>query len=966
MPISILRASRPRAVLFVGASVASLSLAGASGARAQTVGAAAVAAPPPQSSTSVQELVVTGSLIRRTDVETPSPVTVLTADTMAKQGLTNTSDALRSIAADNSGTIPNAFSDGFAAGSSGIALRGLTVNSTLVLIDGLRTTDYPLPDDGVRGFVDLNTILFSSVQQVEVLKDGASSIYGADAIGGVVNIIMKPTFTGEEADAELGGTQHGGGFSQRYYATVGYGDLDKDRYNVYIDGEYQSDAAIHGYQRGFPYNTNDLSSIGGANNIGGQPANGLNIGSIYGAVAPATLGPGGVLSGIATGAPYQLLRPCGGATVQSTDSSGNVYCAQNFANYTDIQPKETRFGVVGRFTVQLTPNLQAWLTASYAQNQTTVGLAPAQIQNNSPINTDTIALPATLPGGGLNPNDPFAALGEAALINYAFGDIPSYLKLTNHVFREVAGLKGSNGGWDWQASLNFNHAYLDTVAAGFLYEPQLISDVENGTYNFVNPSANSASVINALAPTLYKTSHTDLDSLDLSATRKLWNLPGGPLALAIGGQVRYEDMANPDINTNNMVAGGDGSMQPTFTFGHRTVEGIFFEVDAPVVKPLEIDVSGRYDHYSDVGGDFSPKVGFKYTPIRQIVFRGTYSEGFRAPSFSESGNSLSVGYINYSPNSSLPASADFIAAHGGNAYATAPYELNLASAGNPNIKPERSHSYTIGTVIEPNHWFNVSVDYYHISKKDVIGNPNTGVILDDYYQGLPLPTGVKVIGDAPDPQFPSALPRPIYIDEPYVNTNSEWTDGLDIDLRAHFDLPFEVRWTSDFNFTDIFHFVYDNGGTVLEYVGTQAPYELSSGAGTPKYRANWANSFTWQRLTVTGTVYYVSSIKETGVDATGVTPGSPAPCLYFGEAGNEFPNGCNISPYWDFDLNIRVKINDRIYAYATLYDVFDTKPPLDPADYAGGPYGLGANYNPTYAQTDAVGRAFKIGFHVKY
>jgi iron complex outermembrane receptor protein len=944
----------------VAASLTTLSLA--AGAAAQTAEAPAA---PGASPTKVEEIIVTGSLIRRTGVETPSPVTVLTADTMAKSGLSNISDALRSISADNSGTIPNAFSDGFAAGSSGIALRGLTVNSTLVLIDGLRTANYPLPDDGVRGFVDLNTIPFSAVQQVEVLKDGASSIYGADAIGGVVNIIMKPTFTGEEADAELGGTQHGGGFSQRYTATIGYGDLEKDRYNAYVDAEYQSDGRILGSQRGFPYNTNDLTSIGGNDLNAGQP--GLNVGSIYGSVAPATLTGGNVLMGVPTGAPTQVLRACGAPTVQSVDASGNVYCAQNLSNYTDIQPAETRFGIIGRFTYQLTPNIQAWLTASYSVNRTVVDLPPAQIQNNSPINTNAIALPATLPGGGLNPNDPFAADGEAALINYAFGDIPAFIRLTNHMYREVAGLKGSTGGWDWQASLDFNHGVLNTVAGGFLYEPQLIADVQNGTYNFINPSANSSAVLNTLAPTLYKTSHTDLDSLDISATRKLWNLPGGPLGIALGGQIRYEDMANPDINTNNEVAADDGSVQPTLTFGHRTVEGIFFEVEAPVAKPLTIDLSGRYDHYSDVGGNFSPKIGAKFTPIEQIALRGTFSEGFRAPSFSESGNSLVVGYIPYSAAASAPCS--FINAHGGvgctggDAYTTATYELNGATVGNPAIKPEVSRSYTLGAIFEPTRWFNVSVDYYHIRKKDVIGGPNQGVILDDYYAGLPLPPGVKVIGDSPDPLYPSALARPVLIDEPYVNTNSEWTDGLDIDLRAKVGLPWGVRWTSDLNITDIFHFIYDNGGTVLEYVGTQAPYILSSGAGTPKYRANWANSFTWDRLTVTGTIYYVSSMKETGVDATGLPPS----CLYAnGATGAALPSGCNISPYWDFDVNIRVKLNDRIYVYANVYDVFDTKPPLDPADYSGGPYGFGANYNPTYAQTDAIGRAFKVGIHVKY
>jgi iron complex outermembrane receptor protein len=908
---------------------------------------------------SVNEVVVTGSLIRRTNVETPSPVTVLTADALSKSGITNVSDAIRSISADNSGTIPNAFSDGFAAGSSGVALRGLTVNSTLVLIDGLRTANYPLPDDGVRGFVDLNTIPFSAVQQVEVLKDGASSIYGADAIGGVVNIIMKKTFTGEEADVELGGAQHGGGFSQHYTATVGVGDLETDRYNAYVDFEYQGDDRILASQRQFPLNTNNLSSIGGNNNIGGQPLN--ESGSIYGSVAPATLTGGSVLSGVALGAPTQLLRACGKPTVRSVDSAGDVYCAQNFSDYTDIQPAEARVAALGRFTYQMNATTQAYLMASYAENDTLVDEPPSQIQASTPINTNSIALPAILSNGKLNPNDPFAALGEAALINYAFGDIPSYIRLTNHMYRLVTGVEGSNWGWDWKGSLDFNHGALTTTAAGFIYEPQLISDVQTGAYNFVDPASNSAAVRNALAPTLRKNSTSDLDSLDVSATRKLWDLPGGPLAVGIGGQVRYEAVDNPDINTNNEVAAGDGTVQPTYTFGHRNVESVFGELDAPIFDPLVINLSGRYDHYSDVGGNFSPKVGFKFTPAKWIAFRGTYSQGFRAPSFSESGKSLVIGYVPYSTLASAPAS--FNNAHGNDAYTQTEYDLNGSTVGNPNIKPETSTSYTLGAVFEPTTWFNVSVDYYHIRKKDVIGGPNQGAILADYYAGHALPAGVTVIPDIPDPLYPNALPRPLVIDEPYVNTNSVVTNGLDIDAQVKARLPYEVEWTSDFNLTDIFNFTYDNGGVSYDYVGSQAPYELSSGAGTPKYRANWANSFTYEKVNVTGTLYYVSPIKETGVDATG----SATSCLYANDnTGAPFPSGCNVGAFWDFDLTGRYNVTDHLYVYANIYDLFDTKPPLDPADYAGGPYGLGSNYNPTYAQAEAIGRAFKIGVHVKY
>jgi iron complex outermembrane receptor protein len=558
-------------------------------------------------------------------------------------------------------------------------------------------------------------------------------------------------------------------------------------------------------------------------------------------------------------------------------------------------------------------------------------------------------------------------MGEAALINYAFGDIPTRLVLDNHMYRGVLGFKGDGAGWDWQVTADVNHGVLDTTAAGFIYQPQLIADVTDGTYSFINPSTNSAAVRNALAPTLHKTSTTDLDALDASGTRDLWTLPGGPLRLAIGGQVRYEATHNPDINTNDLVQGGDGAMQPAFTFGHRTVEGIFGELEAPVVKQLTVNVSGRYDHYSDVGGHFSPKVGVKFTPIRQLVLRGTYSQGFRAPSFSESGNSAVIGYVSYSPcPSPSAAQTNFDNAHGGcasnNPYILTPYNLNISNVGNPAIKPETSRSYTVGAILEPIRQFSVSVDYYNIRKKNVIGPPDSGPILDDYFAGTPLPANVTVIADAPDPQNPGALPRPLVIEGPWVNSNQIYTSGIDIDARAQFTMPHDIRWTSELNFSDIFHFYYTTASATYDYVGTEAPYILSSGAGTPKYRGNWTNSFTIGRLNLTGTLYYVSPIKQTGVDLTGL----PAPCLYSGPTGAPLPTDCTVKAFWDFDLTGRYKINDQVEIYAAVANLFDASAPLNPANYSGGYNGNGFNYNPTYEQAGAIGRAFRVGVHFKY
>ena len=231
----------------------------ASGVSAQD---APVAPAPQEKTTDLQTITVTGSALPRIDVETPSPVTTISAEQIQKSGLTTVSDVVRAVSADNSGSIPSSFTAGFATGSSGVALRGLTVNSTLVLIDGRRAANYPLADDGQRSFVDLNTIPSNAIERIEVLKDGASSLYGADAIAGVVNIILRPDFRGTEFTADVGTSQHGGGTTRRANVLFGGGDLKKDGWNAYFSAEYQRDDDILNRQRGYPYNTADTLNFG--------------------------------------------------------------------------------------------------------------------------------------------------------------------------------------------------------------------------------------------------------------------------------------------------------------------------------------------------------------------------------------------------------------------------------------------------------------------------------------------------------------------------------------------------------------------------------------------------------------------------------------------------------------------------------------------------------------------------------
>ncbi|KAG9544418.1 hypothetical protein KCV01_g24824, partial [Aureobasidium melanogenum] len=382
----------------------------------------------------------------------------------------------------------------------------------------------------------------------------------------------------------------------------------KDGYNAYFSAQYQQDNAVRAGDRGFPYNTADLSRIGGPNLQAGQPANGS--GSIYGSVTPGSLGtPGDVTTGVPNaGATASLLSGgCGAKGALTTDSSG-TYCQQNMVSqYGQLQPEMKQGGVYGRLTLKINDTTKAYVSVGYMETKTYTVNSPAQIQSSTPNNTNNIALPVYLSNGSLNPNNPFAASGQAALLNYAFGDIPRGANYDNHNLRIVGDIAGTWGEWNYDAALIFNHTSLDTQLYGYLNYAALINSINTGSYNFVNPSLNSAAVRSALAPGYNKTSTSDLNALDLSANRALFDLPGGSFGMATGIQLRHEAQADPTLNPDNAFQ-GLGNAQ---TNGSRNVEGAYLEFDAPLLTSLEADLSGRVDHYSDIGTEFAPKLGLK-------------------------------------------------------------------------------------------------------------------------------------------------------------------------------------------------------------------------------------------------------------------------------------------------------------------------------------------------------------------
>jgi iron complex outermembrane receptor protein len=621
--------------------------------------------------------------------------------------------------------------------------------------------------------------------------------------------------------------------------------------------------------------------------------------------------------------------------------------------------------------VQVGADSQAYLTGSYYHSSVFSTAAPSTIRQRNPINSTNIILPALLADGSINPQNPYAntidpitGQREAAQIQYAFGDIPQSFKSDNNVYRAAAGIAGKFGdGWSYSFDATYARSDLTGLNKGYLSIAGLTSAINNGTYNFIDPSQNSQAVRDLISPDVITKAKSELYMAQAVITKDLFQLPGGPLQVGVGGSIRRETLDNPNANASLDFLG----LNSVTASGKRTVSAAFFEINAPVLDKLEINASGRYDHYSDGFGRFSPKIGFKVTPFESLALRGTFSKGFRAPSFAESQNGAVIGYTTATPPCSV------IVAHGGvntgtdpdgnptcsggNAYVQG-YSIGFNNASNPNLKPEKSRSFTGGAIFQPTRWLSFTVDYYNIKKTDVIsGGPESGTALANYYDGLPLPAGYSVTLDDPDPQFPNAIRKVLIVNSPYANASALKTSGIDVSVQADFKFGENNRFTSRLEGTEILNFDFKPSATAPydHYVGTQAPYVISSGAGTPRWRANWQNSLQLGAFTLTGTGYYTSGYKSIAVDQNGHDATSCADSLY-GTA----ETFCHTKGFFDLDLVGQVKVNDQFTFYVNAVNVLDSQPPLNPANYAA------VNYNPTWSQAGIVGRYFRAGANFKF
>jgi len=916
-------------------------------AAAMVLGGVGLLAGAAQAQDTSQRVEITGSRIKRTDAETASPVQVLKREDIERTGKSSIQEVLRGLTNDGVGSVPTSFTAGFASGSSAVSLRGLGVNSTLVLLNGRRMTTYGLADDGTRNFVDLNSLPLEAVDRIEVLKDGASAIYGADAVGGVINVILRKSYNGASIGASYGQTGHNDGQTTHAFASVGFGDLDADKYNVFFTLEGTSQKNIWSTKRGF-VGQSDLRSLGYYD---------TSIGAArpYFGLGPSSNSPYGVTRAAdGSGARVNVIA-CPGQT-----DAGTGLCRYNSLADQEVQPATDRLNFFGRGTLQFSPTLSAYLE---------VGAFQTKSKANG-------TLGANNDGGVFQPGDPFNPL-----ITHSFMTLPAthpdntfgvdrslFIRpmelggrdqtTDNQVIRLVEGLQGSAFGWDFDVGASYIKSRLKNDNYGYIIYDRMQAALNNGTYRITNPSLTSPSVLADISPVLENVPTSSIKVIDLKASRDLMDLAGGSLGLALGAETRWEAANTPPVpftDTGSVVGLGYSAFSAT-----RRVQAVYGELSAPVAKWLELTGALRYDHYSDFGNSTTPKIGFKVKPIDQVALRGTYAEAFRAPGPAERGGS-SFGFTTF----------------------------GILSQGNPNIQPEKAKSYTLGLILEPLPGTSATLDYWRVDRRNEIvqADPNSIIPASactsacDGTNGTPDLRSKKIAGAQPNTfiyyDVDGALAT---VTGFYRNATKTKTDGVDLEVRNKLSLGEIGNLSSQLNWTHVNKFQRtDADGNVVDYAGTHGPLVQSAGGGSPSDRMSL--SFTLDRgpWAVTGAINYVGPIKM--IDHKGEsTPqdlnpdGTPAGtitnpntgvtypdagqynCGVFDTSGHVYGN-CKLPAFTTFDLFAKWTPMKGLDINVSVQNLFDKKAPFDP--YLVVPYGI--NYNQTWHQAGAVGRFFTVG-----
>lgn len=771
-----------------------------------------------------------------------------------------------------------------------------------------------------------------AVERIDVLKDGASAIYGSDAIAGVVNVILRKDFTGVVVKGSYGTSGDSDGNQRKGSITAGFGDLAEDDFNFFFSVEASKTDAIGVSDR------RNRKWIGTGDTRPWGYAVGTNLpGRITGGGTGAGGGPTGAAQNPGTGL-FESLPGCAAlSSVTPQDPAGG--CLWDVGQFRDLSPQEEYINFFSRGTFAFNDSAELYTEFSYSKKKTEFHNTPSGVSGawgypGGPVNANDPGPGATMLGAG-HPDNPF---GEAVRLRYTAFDVgPRTVNNESDLVRFLVGVKGTAGAWDYDVGLLHSETSLTNSRKGFLQYSHVLTALSDpnspvGYWRIGDDSGlNSQALYDYISPTIMAKGETKLDIFDAKASRSLMDMAGGAMGLAVGLEWRKQSVSlTPQTFTDlgDIIGLGYSAYA-----GTEEVGSAYAELVAPVLESLELNAAVRVDSYKGGETSTTPKFGVKWSPADWIALRGTYAEGFRAPNPAENG----TGGLAAFSTANDPVRC---AAPGHEPQDCDAGPIALITSPNPDLKPEKSKSYTVGLVLDPTPSTSLTLDAFRIKRTDeIFGGSSDAAIAAG---GANVIRGTNDIPGTPN----SGTILAVLVG--YENASSTTVEGFDFDVRQRFDMGNAGKLSLDLQWTRINSFEREDvDGTRHEFAGTHGNCDVTNCIGTPKNRVNFGATWDIGSFSVSSVVNWRDSIKNVSEEAD-------TDCANHFADGTDAPNGCELKSFYTIDLSARWRPTDAWEIFGSVANVTDRIAPLDPLTYGA------INYNPLDF-SGAIGRYYTVG-----
>jgi outer membrane receptor protein involved in Fe transport len=850
----------------------------------------------------MEEVLVTGSRIKRLDIDGIGKVNVITADDFAKTGAVSIDQVLKFspfTAGAQAGAESNYLSAKEGYGTASVNLRGLGQNRTLVLVNGRR---FVAGGSGANSVVDLNSIPVNTIDRVETLLDGSSAIYGADAVAGVVNIITRRSFDGLQIDATYGETEEGDAENSEVNVIFGR-DLDDKGFLVSVNYTDRNEARSkdRGFSECFFEEEDGEKFCSGSSSTAGGRGSTETMGNVQFNQDPNGDGDSFV--------PYSF-----------------ALHAFDFQEFFNLTAPYDRVNVSANGYIDLTDNVRLFAESTYSDRS-----------------SNTEASPASFTGRFFSATYPHNPTGEdltlrRRMVEDGFG--ARIWKQDVSLFRTVIGAEGEmERGWSWEVSANYGESKSDekfTNAIDVLNLAATMVEADCAApsstqcvdwFGINDPSAEALAFVNATVPTKGKNIQT---SLVANIAGDLFEISGRPAGFAAGIEYRKDEGKYRRTYTRPTLSGGGGSTAPIDADLSSTE--LYAEATLPLAARIDLNLAARYSDYSKFDSEFTYKIGGDWRVTDSVRLRSTYSTSVRTPNIRELYTTEEINFTTFvDPCDQWESNGDAnlmanCAADVGAGFTQSELFVEVDYPGNPDLEPEKADTFTAGLVFEPQSvaGLALTVDYYQIDIDDSIRNVSPSAALEQCYYSANKsnPTCDDIFRD----MFSGDV---VFLAVPLVNAAKEKMRGLDFGARYAFramNSDVSIDW--DASYLDRFDIKFRGAPSTTKWAGTISNGEGGHGSYT-KWRSTFALNLDREKW---GATYRIA---------------------YIGKADSQFQRNGATAPGVDsvtyHHLEGSMRITDQLVLRGGINNLFDKDPPYytDPIDQNTDPF--------TY---DLIGRRF--------